>query len=138
MPGRAWASDTTLTARVPSIHTLTLALDPGVRVMVDGVSYETGATVAVPRHESPLLTLQFPAGASLQSAVYNGRDVTREMESGSYRLPPMQADCLLTVTVVQQEARPATGDSGPVPYALGAAIAAGAVLALGRSRKKGI
>lgn len=69
LPGRAWASDTTLTARVPSIHTLTLALDPGVRVTVDGVSYETGATVAVPRHESPLLTLRLPSGAFLQSAV---------------------------------------------------------------------
>ena len=38
LPGRVWAADTTLTTQVPFSHTLTLVLDPGVRVTVDGVS----------------------------------------------------------------------------------------------------
>ena len=33
LPGRSWAADTTLTAQVPSTHTLTLALDAGVRTV---------------------------------------------------------------------------------------------------------
>ena len=79
LPGRAWAADTTLTARVPASHTLTLALDAGIRVTVDGVSYKNGARIAIPRHQSPTLTLCLPAGAVLEKADYNGRDVTRAL-----------------------------------------------------------
>ena len=136
LPGRAWAADTTLTARVPSIHTLTLALDAGVRVTVDGVSYKNGARIAIPRHQSPTLTLCLPAGAVLEKADYNGRDVTRALQEGPYRLPSMESDGLLTVTLRPGTSQPATGDSGTDFYALCAALAAGALLALRRSRKK--
>lgn len=136
LPGRAWAADTTLTVQVPSTHTLTLALDAGVRVTVDGVSYENGARIPVPRHQSPTLTLRLPAGAVLEWADYNGQDVTRALQGGSYRLPPMESDGLLTVTLRPGIAQPATGDTGAALYVLCASLAAGALLTLGRSRKK--
>lgn len=136
LPGRAWAADTTLTAQVPSAHTLTLALDAGVRVTVDGASYENGARITVPRHQSPTLTLRLPAGAVLERADYNGQDVTQALQGGPYRLPPMQSDGLLTVTLRPGTSQPATGDTGAALYALGAALATGALLALGRSRKE--
>ena len=138
LPGRAWAADTTLTAQVPSAHTLTLALDAGVRITVDGVSYKNGDCIAVPRHQSPLLTILLPAGAVLERADYNGQDVTQALQEGPYRLPPMQSDGLLTVTLRPGTSQPATGDTGAVPYALCAALAAAALLALGRSCKKHI
>ncbi len=136
LPGRAWAANTTLTAQVPSAHTLTLALDAGVRVTVDGVSYENGARIPVPRHQSPRLTLRLPAGTVLERADYNGQDVTQALQEGPYRLPPMQSDGLLTVTLRPGTAQPATGDPGAALYALCAVLAAVALLALGRSRKK--
>ena len=136
LPGRAWAADTTLTAQVPSTHTLTLVLDPGVRVTVDGVSYENGARITVPRHQSPTLPLRRPAGAVLGKADYNGRDVTRALQEGPYRLPPMESDGLLTVTLRPGTSQPATGDTGAALYVLCASLAAGALLTLGRSRKK--
>ena len=136
LPGRAWAADTTLTARVPSIHTLTLALDAGVRVTVDGVSYRNGDCITVPRHQSPTLTLRLPAGAVLEKADYNGQDVTQALQGGSYRLPPMESDGLLTVTLRPGTSQPATGDTGAALYVLCASLAAGALLTLGRSRKK--
>ena len=136
LPGRAWAADTTLTAQVPASHTLTLALDAGVRVTVDGVSYKNGDCITVPRHQSPTLTLRLPAGTVLERADYNVQDLTRALQGGSYRLPPMESDGLLTVTLRPGTAQPVTGDSGAAPYALCAALAAAALLALGRSRKK--
>ena len=136
LPGRVWAADTTLTARVPSIHTLTLALDAGVRVTVDGVSYENGDRITVPRHQSPTLTLRLPAGAVLGKADYNGRDETRALQEGPYRLPSMESDGLLTVTLRPGTSQPATGDTGAALYVLCASLAAGALLTLGRSRKK--
>ena len=138
LPGRSWAADTTLTTQVPSTHTLTLALDAGIRVTVDGVSYKNGDCVTVPRHQSPRLTLRLPAGAVLEKADYNGRDVTRALQEGPYHLPPMESDGLLAVTLQPGASRPATGDSGTDFYALCAALAAGALLALRRSRKKRI
>lgn len=136
LPARAWAADTTLTARVPSTHTLTLALDAGIRVTVDGVSYENGDCITVPRHQSPTLTLRLPAGAVLEKADYNGRDVTRALQEGPYRLPPMESDGLLTVTLRPGTSQPATGDTGAALYVLCASLSAGALLTLGRSRKK--
>ena len=136
LPARSWAADTTLTTQVPSTHTLTLALDAGVRVAVDGVSYENGNCITVPRHQSPTLTLHLPAGAVLEKADYNGRDVTRALQEGPYRLPPVESDGLLTVTLRPGTAQPATGDIGAALYGLCASLAAGALLTLGRSRKK--
>lgn len=138
LPGRAWAADTTLTAQVPSTHTLTLALalDAGIRVTVDGVSYENGDRITVPRHQSPTLTLRLPAGAALEKADYNGRDVTRALQEGPYHLPPVESDGLLTVTLRPGTSQPATGDTGAALYVLCASLAAGALLTLGRSRKK--
>lgn len=136
LPGRAWAADTTLTAQVPSTHTLTLALDAGIRVMVDGVSYENGDRITVPRHQSPTLTLRLPAGTALGKADYNGRDVTWALQEGPYHLPPVESDGLLTVTLRPGTTQPATGDTGAALYVLCASLAAGALLTLGRSRKK--
>lgn len=136
LPGWAWAADTTLTARVPASHTLTLALDAGVRVTVDGVSYENEARITVPRHQSPTLTLRLPAGAVLGKADYNGRDVTRALQEGPYRLPSMESDGLLTVTLRPGTSQPVTGDTGAALYVLCASLAAVALLTLGRSRKK--
>lgn len=138
LPGRSWAADTTLTTQVPFSHTLTLVLDAGVRVTVDGVSYKNGARIAIPRHQSPTLTLCLPAGAVLGKADYNGRDVTQALQGGSYRLPPMESDGLLTVTLRPGTSQPATGDTGAALYVLCASLAAGALLALRRSRKKRI
>ena len=138
LPGRAWAADTTLTAQVPTTHTLTLALDPGVRVTVDGVSYENRAHITVPRHQSPRLTLRLPAGAVLERADYNGQDVTQALQEGPYRLPPMQSDGLLTVTLRPGTSQPATGDTGAAPYVLCAVLAAVGLMTLGRSRRKRI
>lgn len=135
LPGRAWAADTTLTTQVPASHTLTLALDAGIRVTVDGVSYKNGARIAIPRHQSPTLTL-LPAGAVLEKADYNGRDVTRALQEGPYRLPSMESDGLLTVALRPGTSQPATGDTGAALYVLCASLAAGALLTLGRSRKK--
>ena len=136
LPGRAWAADTTRTAHVPSTPTLTLALDAGVRVTVDGVSYKNGDCITVPRHQSPTLTLRLPAGAVLGKADYNGRDVTRALQEGPYHLPPVESDGLLTVTLRPGTSQPATGDTGAALYILCASLAAGALLTLGRSRKK--
>lgn len=136
LPGRAWAADTTLTTQVPSTHTLTLALDAGVRVTVDGVSYKNGDGIPVPRHQSPTLTLRLPAGAVLGKADYNGQDVTRALQEGPYRLPPMESDGLLTVTLRPGTSQPATGDTGAALYVLCASLAAVGLLTLGRSRKK--
>ena len=136
LPGRVWAADTTLTAQVPSTHTLTLALDAGVWVTVDGVSYKNGDRITVPRHQSPILTLRLPAGAVLGKADYNGRDVTRALQEGPYRLPSMESDGLLTVTLRPGTSQPATGDTGAALYVLCASLAAVALLTLGRSRKK--
>lgn len=136
LPGQAWAADTTLTTQVPSSHTLTLALDAGVRVTVNGVSYKNGDRITVPRHQSPTLTLRLPAGAVLEKADYNGRDVTRALQEGPYRLPSMESDGLLTVTLRPGTSQPATGDTGAALYVLCVSLAAGALLTLGRSRKK--
>lgn len=136
LPGRAWAADTTLTAQVPATHTLTLALDAGVRVTVDGVPYKNGDCIPIPRHQSPSLTLRLPAGAVLEKADYNGRDVTRALQEGPYHLPTMESDGLLMVTLRPGTAQPATGDTGAALYVLCASLAAVALLALGRSRKK--
>ena len=136
LPGRSWAADTTLTAQVPASHTLTLVLDAGVRVTVDGVSYKNGDCITVPRHQSPTLTLRLPAGAVLEKADFNGQDVTQALQGGSYRLPPMESDGLLTVTLRPGTSQPATGDTGAALYVLCVSLAAGALLALRRSRKK--
>lgn len=136
LPGRVWAADTTLTARVPVSHTLTLALDAGIRVTVDGVSYKNGDRITVPRHQSPTLTLCLPAGAVLGKADYNGRDVTQALQGGPYRLPPVESDGLLTVTLRPGTTQPVTGDTGAALYVLCTSLAAGALLTLGRSRKK--
>ena len=111
-------------------------LDAGIRVTVDGVSYENGDRITVPRHQSPTLTLRLPAGAVLEKADYNGQDVTQALQGGSYRLPPMESDGLLTVTLRPGTSQPATGDTGAALYVLCASLAAGALLTLGRSRKK--
>ena len=118
LPGRAWAADTTLTVQVPSTHTLTLALDAGVRVTVDGVSYKNGDCITIPRHQSPILTLRLPAGAVLEKADYNGRDVTQALQEGPYRLPPMESDGLLTVTLRPGTSQPATGDTGVLVWVI--------------------
>lgn len=60
----------------------------------------------------------------------------RALQEGPYRLPPMESDGLLTVTLRPGTAQPVTGDTGAALYVLCASLAAGALLTLGRSRKK--
>lgn len=136
LPRSAWAANTDLTTRIPAEHTLTLTLDKGAQVLVDGVAYGDGAAVSVRRHSRPLITLVLSSGTELHRAAYNGEDVTRALAEGTLRLPPVQTDGTLAVTVRSAVPRPATGDDGAGLYAACAGAAGVCVLYLLLGRKK--
>ena len=136
LPRSAWAADTDLTAHIPAEHTLTLTLDKGAQVLVNGVAYGDGAAVSVRRHSRPLITLVLSSGAELHRAAYNGEDVTRALAEGALCLPPVQTDGTLAVTVRSAVPRPATGDDGAGLYAACAGAAGVCVLYLLLRRKK--
>ena len=115
---------------------LLLTLLAAVLLALPGRAWAADTTLTTQVPASHTLTLCPPAGAVLEKAAYNGRDATRALQEGPYRLPPMESDGLLTVTLRPETSQPATGDTGAALYVLCASLAAGALLTLGRSRKK--
>ena len=47
LPVSVWAQETTLTANVPSVHTLHIELTGNGRIVVDGVPYEKTADTII-------------------------------------------------------------------------------------------
>ena len=87
-------STVTITATVPSTHTITVKQADGAAVTCNGKS---GTTFTVERLSQPQLLVRPDSGRVLTRVLVNGADVTAAMQDGSYTLPAVYEDLTLQV-----------------------------------------
>lgn len=106
------ASNTTLTTTVPSSFILTLEIEGKGTVTVNSVEYTRSERLEIPR--SAVVTLQVlpDRDYNLESAVYNGEDITSQLKAGMVTLPALERDSQFQVIFAAKTAGPVTGDTG--------------------------
>ena len=87
-------STVTITATVPSTHTITVKQADGAAVTCNGKS---GTTFTVERLSQPQLLVRPDSGRVLTRVLVNGADVTASVQDGSYTLPAVYEDLTLQV-----------------------------------------
>lgn len=87
-------STVTITATVPSTHTITVKQADGAAVTCNGKS---GTTFTVERLSQPQLLVRPDSGRVLTRVLVNGADVTAAVQDGSYTLPAVYEDLTLQV-----------------------------------------
>lgn len=105
-----WAQETTLTANVPSVHTLHIELSGNGKIVVDGVPYEKTADIQIKRHGVPTISFTPDSGWELESVSLNGQDITSEFQEGTFAFPEMCDNSELTVVFEAISDIPQTGD----------------------------
>lgn len=110
LPVSVWAQETTLTANVPSVHTLHIELTGNGRIVVDGVPYEKTAEIQIKRHSAPAVSATPDSGWKLESVSFGGKDITEQIQNGTFNCPEMCNDAELIVVFESQSNTPQTGD----------------------------
>lgn len=110
LPVSAWAQETTLTANVPSVHTLHIELTGNGRIVVNGVPYEKTAEIQIKRHSAPVISATPDSGWKLESVSFGGQDITKQIQNGTFTFPEMCNDAELIVVFESQSNTPQTGD----------------------------
>ena len=110
LPVSVWAQETTLTANVPSVHTLHIELTGNGRIVVDGVPYEKTVSLQIKRHSVPEISVIPDNEWKLKSVFLDGQDITSEFQGGVFDLSEMRDDLKLTVVFEAQSGTPQTGD----------------------------
>lgn len=114
LPVTVQAQETTLTTKVPSIHTLHIDIAGNGRVIVDGVPCKQTGNLQIPRGTTPQISVEPADGVVLKSAFLDGIDITQELCNGTHEMPQMCLDANLAVTFEAAPGIPQTGDSVPV------------------------
>lgn len=110
LPVSVWAQETTLTANVPSVHTLHMELTGNGRIVVDGVPYENTAEIQIKRHSAPTISVTPDSGWELESVTFDGKDITEEFQSCTFTFPEMCDNAELIVVFEAKSSTPQTGD----------------------------
>lgn len=110
LPVSVWAQETTLTANVPSVHTLHIELTGNGRIVVDGVPYEKTADIQIKRHSTPVISATPDSGWKLESVSFGGKDITEQIQNGTFTCSEMCNDLELIVIFEAQSSTPQTGD----------------------------
>ena len=110
LPISVWAQETTLTANVPSVHTLHIELTGNGKIVVDGVPYEKTADIQINRHSIPDISIEPDSGWKLESVSFGGKDITEQIQNGTFTCPEMCNDAELIVVFETQSSTPQTGD----------------------------
>ena len=111
LPVSVWAQETTLTANVPSVHTLHIELTGNGRIVVDGVPYEKTVSLQIKRHSVPEISVIPDNEWKLKSVFLDGQDITSEFQGGVFDFSEMRDDLKLTVVFEAQSSTPQTGDN---------------------------
>lgn len=114
LPVSVWAQETTLTANVPSVHTLHIELTGNGRIVVDGVPYEQTADIQIKRHSTPIISVTPDNGWKLKSVLLDGQYITAEFQGGAFVFSEMRNDVKLTVVFEAQSSTPQTGDNSSI------------------------
>lgn len=114
LPVSVWAQETTLTANVPSVHTLHIELKGNGQIIVDGVPYKQTASLQIKRHSTPEISVIPDSGWKLKSVSLDRQDVTAEFQSGAFTFSEMREDLELTVVFEAQSSTPQTGDQSNI------------------------
>lgn len=109
-----WAQETTLTANVPSIHTLRIELKGNGKIVVDGIPYEQSADIQIKRYRTPGISVIPDNGWKLKLVLLNGQDITAEFQGGTFVFSEMRNDVQLTVVLETQSSTPQTGDQSKI------------------------
>lgn len=110
LPVSVWAQETTLTANVPSVHTLHIELNGNGRIVVDGVPYEKTVSLQIKRHSVPEISVIPDIGWKLESVSFGGKDITEQIQNGTFTCPEMCDNAELIVVFETQSSTPQTGD----------------------------
>lgn len=89
-----FAEETVLTAEVPNAHTVTVTSEGG-RVALDGTVCKGAAEVE--RHEEQSYRIIPDAGKLIDKVLYNGEDVTAQLEKGVFTAPKLVRDAEIEV-----------------------------------------
>lgn len=114
LPVSVWAQETTLTANVPSVHTLHIELIGNGRIVVDGVPYKQTASLQIKRHSTPEISVIPDNGWKLKSVLLDGQYITAEFQGGAFVFSEMCDDVKLTVVFEAQSSTPQTGDNSNI------------------------
>ena len=114
LPVSVWAQETTLTANVPSVHTLHMELTGNGRIVVDGVPYEKTADIQIKRHSAPVISATPDSGWKLESVSFGGKDITEQIQNGTFTCPEMCDNAELIVVFETQSSTPQTGDQSNI------------------------
>lgn len=90
----AFAAETVLTAEVPNAHTVTVTSEGG-RVALDGAVCKD--TTEMERHKEQSYRIIPDAGKLIDKVLYNGEDVTAQLEKGVFTAPKLVRDAELEV-----------------------------------------
>lgn len=110
LPISVWAQETTLTANVPSVHTLHIELTGNGRIVVDDVPYEKTADIQIKRHSTPAIAITPDSGWTLESVSFGAQDITEQIQNGTFVFPEMCNDAELVVVFEARGSTPQTGD----------------------------
>ena len=111
LPVTVWAQETTLTTVVPSSHILHLELTGEGAIVVDGVAYTQSADIQIQRKSRPEISLQITDGNKVKSVLWGSEDITEAIRKGSWTMPEVTEDVVLTVTFEKTSSTPQTGDA---------------------------
>lgn len=90
-----------LTASVPEQHTVAIESEGG-RIVADGTV--CGDTTEVERHKEQIYWILPDVGKVLGSLIYNGEDVTDQVNNGVFTAPALMRDATLTAVYVSAPA----------------------------------
>lgn len=110
-PISAWAQETTLTANVPSVHTLHIELTGSGKIAVDGVPYERAADIQIKRHSTPDILINPDNGWKIKSVFLEGQNISDRIQNGTFLFPEICDDMELIVVFEAQSNNPQTGDA---------------------------
>ena len=109
--GGSSSGDVAVTTQVPSSHTLTVEAE-GAEVSVNGTA---GESFTVDRLSQPELTIQPQEGYRITVVTLNGEDITDQVVEGSYLLPPVYENLVLTVTTEPESSTPSEPETPSEP-----------------------
>ena len=79
---------------VPSKHEISVSAD-GAEVIING---ESATDFEIDRLSEPTITFKPESGKRISRVLLNGEDITDKITDGSYTLPPVYEDLVITVT----------------------------------------
>lgn len=108
---RVRAADTTLYTSVPTEHCLALDIGPGGAA--NGVRGR--GQITVKRQDTLSISITPDAGYRLKTLLYNGEDVTAQVQNGVFTVEALSADGMLTARFFHYNSSiPSTGDNTPL------------------------